>query len=628
MQPLEVLQRCRSIITEAQQRDPTIPTFDAVGNFLDGARLVTDIIKRWPIKKRNADPSLKPFLIALHKLEGDLSKEIERDPMILYQPAHEVALAFHSSLAFIRYFRGGNRTSKTQSGYAEHYFIATGQHKWRSFTPPPTSSFIIGVNFSKYEPNVFAKKFLIGEADNPLSPMFPEGGKWFNHYDDRKHIVTIACPVCAQVNKAEKCKHLKSTITLFSDLEGPHVLQGGQYNLGHFDEHIREEFFDEAYQRLLTVRKSSFIVTGTPLHGVHAWEHKKLTVVFNQGPSANVIPGTDIPRVSLHTINQYDAGLIPHEDIKGWEAGADPLDIESRVYGRPTPLAKRSVFDRYAVHEMEKAVCQPTVTCRLEDPSLQRNQFNPTAQVRVVPDKDGALNIWQMPAVGQQYVIGCDVAQGLSGSDYSCASVLAVPQLHLVAQYHGWVNPVDFGNELAALGKLYNMAWLVVERNGPGSGTIFTLRALGYWNLFREITDPSQVEFNQDPIYGVDTNIRTKALMVSYLQKAVRERQISVKCAATLEEMRAFGEELTPSGLNTRLRGEGGAHDDRVMSLVFSCYVALAYDLFSYGRVDLPVAIAPQQQLQQSQQASTEDDIRIWQQYRQENQQRKGQRLW
>ena len=585
MDDAEVLSRCRLIITEAQREDSSIPTFDAINSFLDGSQLVADIVKSWSKKRREQETELLDFAKSLRTLRDDFEDRVAADPMMLYAPAHEVAFAFHSSPAFIRYFRGGNRTSKTQSGYAEHYFVSTGQHRWRNFLNPPTASFIIGVNFSKYEPNTFAKKFLTGEPSNPLSPMFPEGGKWFNAYDDRKHIVFIACARCAKANKEGSCKHLKSTITLFSDLEGPDVLQGGQYNLGHFDEHIREDFFAEAFQRLQTVEKSSFIVTGTPLHGTRAWEHRLLTSVYNRGPAKNKVPGTEQPYVSVHTIDQYTAGLIPHEKIEASKIGQDEAEIRSRIFGIPGALAKRSVFDRAAVHEMEQTMIRAPVAVELE------GKWD--GEVRVVKSDDGPVNIFEPPTLDGQYVIGCDVAQGLGrevgedgkakDSDYSCATVLKVPDLKVVAQYHGWINPVDFGTELTKLGKLYNMGWLVVERNGPGSGTIFTIRNLGYWNLFREVSDITQSEFVQDFVFGVDTNIRTKSTMVAYLQRAIKEKQITIPCGATIEELQAFGEELTPSGLNTRLRGVSGAHDDRVMSLVFAVYTALAYSLFDYS---------------------------------------------
>ena len=97
MEPLsniEVIHKCRDIIQAAELDEPT--------NFLDGARLVADIINDWTAKKQNEIPWLLPFAKGLKILEGNYSKIVESDPMILYKPAHKVALAFHQSQAFIR----------------------------------------------------------------------------------------------------------------------------------------------------------------------------------------------------------------------------------------------------------------------------------------------------------------------------------------------------------------------------------------------------------------------------------------------------------------------------------------------------------------------------------------------
>lgn len=571
----DVLEYCRGILQKAHKQNHEIPLFDSM-QFLDGVQVIRDVVKFWTDKQKERTPWLKGFLYRLRELEVEFEGFIKKDPMMLYKPAHAVSYAFHTSEAQIRYYRAGNRTSKSQSGYAEHYLISTGQNTFRDFLPPPTASFIIGVNFSKYAPNVFERKFITGEPGNKLSPMFPQNGKWLHKYDDRKHIIYVACKDCAEQLRPKQCKHLKSTITLYSDLEGPDVLQGGQYNLGHFDEHISEEFFTEAMERLKTVPKSGLIITGTPLLGKNSWEHKKLTSVWLRGPNENRVPGTEQPYVSLHVIDQYEAGLVPHDKIEASKLTMDPLEIESRIYGRPAPLARKSVFDRFALFDMEKEVITPVrgeVWGNWED----AQEF--------MEGQDGNFSIWEEPQVGAQYVVGCDVAMGVVDGDYSCASVVKVPDLQLVAQYHGHINPVGYGEKIASIGGFYNMACLVVERTGGfGVATIERLKEIGYPNVFRDVSDASSVDFNQDPVYGVDTNIKTKGHMVSCLKEVVRQRLIRIPCAATLNEMMAFGQEETPSGLSVRLRGEGGENDDRVMSLVFAVYVGTKHDIFDFTK--------------------------------------------
>ena len=566
---IEVIQRCRSIIRDAGLDEPT--------NFLDGARLVADIINDWSSEKQNGAQWLLPFARGLKQLQYDYSKIVEADPMILYKPAHKVALAFHQSKAFIRYNRSANRTSKSQAGYAEHYMAATGSNVFRIYPRPPVTTFLIGVDYSKYAPNVFERKFLHGEPGNPLSPMFPEGGKWFNRYDEKKKIIYLSCQECAEKGKAGSCKHVKSSISLFSDFGKVDVLQGAQYVLAHFDEHIAEEFFDEAFERVKIIPYSSIIITGTPLLGKSSWEYRRIESIY-QNTRENKFPGRPgVPMVSVHSINQYDAGLVPRDMIDASRKTMDPLEQEARIFGRPAPLAKHSVFDRYALHEMEQHIREPKygILEGLEHPLWKENP-------------DGMLAVWEPPIGGGQYVIGCDISAGLTDRDYSCDSVVKLPELRLVAQLHGWINPLDHANESVKLARWYNQALLVPERTGLGIAMIQGLKEIGYWNVFRDVTDPSQAEYTQDPVYGVDTNIKTKAMMVSFLAQVVRERQFELFCAATLEEMRAFGQEVIQGGLNVRLGGEGGTNDDRVMSLVFAVYVALSFPIYEHAVVANP----------------------------------------
>lgn len=552
-------------------------------NFLEFANSVTGIIKEMSAEERS-ETWVRPFVEKLKELEGDFTKLVEKDPMMLYLPAHEVAMAFHKSLAKVRYNCSANRTSKSQTGYAEHYLVVTGQHSWRYFLPPPASTFVIGVNFSKYAPAVFERKLVHGEPGNILAPMFPVGGKWFYHYNDRKHVLTIACQECAESGKAESCKHPKSTITLFSDQEGPDVLQGRQDTLGHFDEHVSEPFFDEGMERLKSVDYSSMIITGTPLLGKSSWEYRRLVSLFNKGIKHNRIPGTEnTPFVSMHTIDQYSAGLVKKVDIDATRLSMDPMEQEARIFGRPAPLAKSGVFDRYALHEFEQNIKDPN-TGYLDGEPI--HGYAPEFKEH----RDGLLRVWEPPESGQQYIIGADVSAGLTGRDYSCASVLSIPEFKLVSQWHGWLNPLDYAIESAKLGRWYNMALLVPERTGGlGVGMIQRLKEIGYYNLFRDQSDGSSAEPSQDSLFGVDTNIRTKGQMVACLQQVIREREIIIHCAETLEELRAYGQEITDSGLTTRFRGEGGTNDDRVMSLVVAVYVAVTYPwIYNIGPTSAP----------------------------------------
>jgi len=159
----------------------------------------------------------------------------------------------------------------------------------------------------------------------------------------------------------------------------------------------------------------------------------------------------------------------------------------------------------------------------------------------------------------------------------------------LVAQYHAWINPLDYGDEVFKLGVYYNSALVVIELTG-GLGRAVALRVsreLAYWNIFRDTSKPEFAEFGQDARFGVDTNATTKPFMVSALQQVLKKGRLGLPCSDTIQEMVAFEQERTSSTgqalLVPRYRGAGGAHDDRVMSLVIAISVAISHPVFDFS---------------------------------------------
>lgn len=623
-----VIRRCAEIVTGAGLDDIALNAT----NFLDYANVVRDIVLDWPAEKRNSKATLE-FGEGLRRLRDDFEARVAADPMCLYKPAHSASLDFHQSNALIRYYRAPNRTSKTQSGVADNYWIVTDQHPWRPRPPLPSAVGIVGTNFSKYAPKVFEPKYLYGEPGNPLSPVFPEGGKWFNHYDKRKHIILLACPECAEAGKAQRCPHPKSSVILFSDMEGPLALAGGQYGQLQFDEQIDESFFGEGLKRLETVPHSGMIVTETPLGGKGFWTHKVLT---RDAKAQKKVPGTEQPLVELFTIDQFSAGLSSKERIEASMQLMSPAEIEARVYGRPAAYSATGVFDSFELSRMHDEVREPiygrlVLEAEEEGKPTEEALFwlEPGASIKFEQEGLSDLRVWEKPDPLGQYVIGADVAQGLLKNDPSAASVLRMRHLgyelnfELVAQLHGWINPRTYAAQCMKLALWYNEAVLVPERRGPGDEMIRSLKEWGYWNLFRDVTDPAQVEFVADPRMGLDTNVSTKAHMVSVLQQTVKDsgtgkRTIVIRCEDTLEELGCYGQETTDKG-NVRFAGESGMHDDRVMSLVMGVYAGKVFGIYDH-QLDIKHAH------EQAMRALPQSDREAWKAFRAEMARREQER--
>lgn len=597
MKTAEVLTTADRILALASVQAPA-----GKARFLEYAETVALVAAGLTVKQRDKIPEFKDWATSFRRLYDKWDVELQQDPMLSYEPAHATALAFHSSRARTRYNRSANRTSKTQTGYAEHYFIATGQHKWRNFPYPPAATCVVGVNFAQYAGGVFEAKLVNGEVDNPLSPMFPVGGKWFYHYDERKHVLQVACTDCAEAGKAGSCKHPKSTIRLLSDQGGWEVLQGAQYNMVHFDEHIAEEFYQEAQQRIGTVTNGCLIITGTPLFGNQAWEQRLLEPLFAAGPPKNLVDPSDptsAPLVSIHTIDQFAAGLVPHTEIRAKMATMDEYEIESRIYGKAADVAKNPVFNRKKLAEMRK-LAKPGTQLELlpakgdeifDWPSLKRGYKFSVIETPLSP-----LRVWAIPEKGGVYVAAVDPAAGLTDGDASVCSILKIGALgpgkimaELVAQWHGKKNQLEMAEEVLKLAVWYNEALVAIELTG-GYGRPVMLKLKDeyfYWNLYRDTTaDVAMAEPTLDSRFGVETNAMTKGPMVAVLQYMVQNDLIKIRDEATLQEMAAFEQEKTTSSgialLNPRYRGTKGQPDDRVMSLVIGASVVQSYKPLHY----------------------------------------------
>lgn len=607
--PEQVLNKSYRIVENAGFKVPEL----GCHNFSEYANFVADILRyEYSAQERTKIYRFWDWCEGFRRLKDRFDREAAADPMILYRPMHQIALDFHSSDAFIRYFRAGNRTSKTQSGYAEHYFVTTGQHRWRHFGPPPHRTFIVaGLPYTQYQKPVFEAKFISGEGSmNPVSPMFPVGGKWLNHYDERKYEITLACPPCAHAGKGGTCRHQKSKIKLFSHESGAKEIEAFSATLAHGDEPIPEEFFGAMKMRIADQARagSCMIFTGTPRFGTDMWETALLADMANGDPAINLYDKDDPdgPKmVEMFEVNQYEAGIIDPKRIDANMGDMDEFEIQARVYGKPAPAATNPVFNPHKIADLMKKVREPTLmelstNCPLEAADQSNIKAEPAEVVK--GEVWSGWRVWEQPRQDAlAYIAAVDSAKGLRkpkvtdagtsrGGDASCCSILKVwvddqfrIRQSLVAQYHGWLNTLDYADEVFKGGMYYSVgdqpAMVVVELTGGyGEAVMLRLRKqLFYWNLYRGTKLESSVGQEDDYKYGIDTTPQSKPLMVATLRQMIDGELIDIPCKETLMELRNFeqisknasGQALT----NVRYEGAGGAYDDRVMSLCIGAVI-------------------------------------------------------
>jgi hypothetical protein len=603
------LRYCHEIVADAKTGDDSrAKSILSTATLLDYLDLVHDIISDWPKARRDETEWLPDCLSTISELRGDGERIVAADPVILYKPQHHVAREFHESRALYRYFWGGNRISKTIAGYVDDNWIATGRHPTRR-VGMQGSVIIVGSDYQGYAPNVFEAKMISGENDNPLSPMFPVGGKWLHHYDWKHHIIYVACAECAAQNQAQSCPHTKYRIALFSDRGKVGSIAGAQVAQGHLDEQVGETFFNELQQRISTVRESGIIVTETSEQGEASWQYEVLYKKGRLGPPENWLEDSQRPMISLHTIDQFRAGLTPVDQIIAKMRTLPEHKIQSTIFGRHVSASDRAVFDLAALGIMQAECCTPKaqgdLICAAEEAgetieAVSRHAYSEGVELSFIASTSGGLKVWEPPKPGEQYVIGADVAFGLSRTDkvgdYSWAIVFkltpvgSLMQLEQVASYRGLVDTFRYADSLDRLGLWYNLATIVPENNGPGMAVIQRLyETLGCWFLFRDVAQQAGVQMDLGSQYGINTNVRSKTMLISVLQSLILARRnnqpgLILKDINLVEEHQSFVQVPSKEGRTFVLKGAGQAKDDGVMGTALAGYAAVASPLYNWTR--------------------------------------------
>lgn len=188
------------------------------------------------------------------------------------------------------------------------------------------------------------------------------------------------------------------------------------------------------------------------------------------------------------------------------------------------------------------------------------------------PMEGAPLKVW-LPPQDSEYVIGADVAEGV-GEDFSVATVMDKRTHQTVARFRGDMEPSDFGEYLAILGKWYNHALVGCEINNHGLTTVQRLRDVGYDNLYRREMGIDERYEEYTSKLGWRTDVRTKPLMIDGLSEAISTDQITDYDLIFIRECMTYIRD--PRG---RTNAQIGQHDDTVMA------TAIALQLFEWNPI-------------------------------------------
>jgi hypothetical protein len=182
---------------------------------------------------------------------------------------------------------------------------------------------------------------------------------------------------------------------------------------------------------------------------------------------------------------------------------------------------------------------------------------------KFVPHERGEVGVWQVPKMGEKYVIGADVAEGIQtdDTDYSCADVLKCSNGQQVAHLHCKKDPDLFGDALYHLGKYYNTALMGVEANNHGHSTLSTLKHKRYPRIYQREKLDANALHRKEKKAGWLTTSKSKYKIVDQLVGLIRDHDSGIVNMDTIREFGNF------SVLEDGTYGaKPGCHDDRVMS--------------------------------------------------------------
>jgi hypothetical protein len=179
------------------------------------------------------------------------------------------------------------------------------------------------------------------------------------------------------------------------------------------------------------------------------------------------------------------------------------------------------------------------------------------------------------PTVGRSYVMGCDPSGGV-GLDYSTIVVLDSESGEQVYEFaSNQIEPELFAARAVQVGRFFNDALIVPERNNHGYLVIHKILESGYpqdhiWRekvtMVRRAEDIGPMKIRRLADFGVFSSEVRKTVMIEHL-KIELKNDIVIHSEPLNIELATFVEK--PNG---RMEAEQGCFDDRVMALAMACY--------------------------------------------------------
>lgn len=188
------------------------------------------------------------------------------------------------------------------------------------------------------------------------------------------------------------------------------------------------------------------------------------------------------------------------------------------------------------------------------------------SNIKWVNDRNGYINIYQVPNVPKmtKYCIGGDTAG--EGSDYFTAHVLDARTGEQVATLKQQFDADQYVKQMYCLGIYFKHALIGIEANFD-SFPIMELQRLGYDNQYVRLAQDTYTG-RTEKRFGFKTTALTRPTIISRLVEIVRDHTEMINDKDTLEELLTI-----IRNEKGRTEAPEGGHDDQMMGLAIAHHI-------------------------------------------------------
>lgn len=224
----------------------------------------------------------------------------------------------------------------------------------------------------------------------------------------------------------------------------------------------------------------------------------------------------------------------------------------------------RAVFKPIDLDLMEQSCRPPAATVEFEEEEGGKVKYRHTTR------RQNCWSIWKWPTKNHSYCGFGDVAEGVlsdpndakSDPDRSVAAILDRNHFEVSATYYGRPDTIEFADQFILGCKYFNYAWASPEMNSIGQSILDAFKRADYPFIYQREHKEETVQRMDSKKLGWKTTVKSRKPMITDLQTATMEHELTVFDIRFIEELRVFI--WNPQG---KPEAEKGEHDDCVITL-------------------------------------------------------------